>query len=58
MEKKDRTIEWLMQECKCTAPCAILAIGYAKGNVFVARDMLSNRTFAAKCEREFLEVSR
>lgn len=56
MDKKDRTIDWLIQECHCSAPCAVIALGYAKGNVFVARDMLFNKTFSAKCEREFLEV--
>lgn len=56
METKDRTIDWLIQECRCSAPCAIIALGYAKGNVFVARDMLQNELFSSKCEREFMEV--
>lgn len=55
MKQKDRTIDWLIQKCRCSAPCAVIALEYAKGNVFVARDMLQNELFSAKCEREFME---
>lgn len=55
MGMKDRTIDWLIQECRCSASCAVIALGHAKGDVFVARDMLQNGLFSAKCEREFRE---
>lgn len=54
---KDRTIDWLIQECKCSVPCAVIALGHAKGDVFAARDMLQNGLFASKCEMEFMEVN-
>lgn len=51
----DRTIEWLCQEGKCSFFAAVVALQYAKNNVFVARDYLCNEHFRAKVEREAKE---
>lgn len=51
-EKKDRTIEWICQECKCSPQAAILALAYAKQDVFIARDYLYHENFKYKMERE------
>ena len=52
---KDRTIDWICQEGKCSPQAAIVALHYAKNNVFVARDYLANECFRAKAEREAKE---
>lgn len=55
-KKVDRTIEWLCQESGCTPQAAILALSYAKQDVFAARDYLSHENFKAKMEREVNEI--
>lgn len=52
---KDKTIEWLCQECNCSPQAAFLALSYAKNDVFTAKDYLSHDNFKYKMEREAIE---
>ena len=51
-------VRWLMQETGCDEVVARIALEHARGNVFVARDLLLDEVCASRFAREAEEYDR